>query len=75
MCVFSCLVDPFYYTLFLTALYTLIAKIGFTRAAEGIYSAILMVFGRKDYKAFLASWKELKVAKTEVSKVSAQVKI
>lgn len=38
-----------------------------------IYSGILAVFGRKDYKQFLESWKELKAAKADVSKTSAQV--
>lgn len=73
MCMFSCVVEPFYYTIFLALLYTFIARIGFTRAAEIIYSGILAVFGRKDYKQFLESWKELKAAKADVSKTSAQV--
>lgn len=73
MCYFSFLLEPFFYTLILTALYTLIAKLGYSRSAELIYSSLQSVFGRGEYRKFMASWRELKGAKLEVTKVSAQV--
>ena len=73
MCCFSFLVDPFYYTLILSTLYALISQLGYTRASELIYSAFMATFGRGEYKKFMGKWRELKAAKAEVSKVSAQV--
>jgi hypothetical protein len=73
MCPFSFLADPFYYTLLLTFLYSIICRLGYSRAAELIYSSFLAAFGRAEYKKFMGSWKELKMAKAEVKKVSAQV--
>ena len=72
-CYFSCLADPLVYTFLLASLYAAICQLGYSRAAELIYSSFLAVFGRNDYKKFMASWKELKAAKVEVTKVSAQV--
>jgi len=74
MCVFSFLADPFYYTLLLSLLYAGISRLGYTRSAELIYSSFLAVFGRAEYKKFTANWSELKRAKGEVKKVSAQVR-
>lgn len=73
MCVFSFLADPFYYTLLLTLLYSAISRLGYTRSSELIYSSFLALFGRAEYKKFTTSWSELKAAKAEVKKVSAQV--
>ena len=67
--------EPFYSTLILFSLHALISKLGYTRAAESIYSSFLITFGRKDNKKFLENWRELKTAKAEVSKTSAQVRI
>ena len=67
--------DPFFYTAFLSLLYALLSKIGYTRAAETIYSTFVGIFCRAEHRKFLQNWKELKGAKGEVSKVSAQVQI
>ena len=74
MCCFSFLVEPFYYTLILSSLYALISHLGYSRAAEAIYSTFMATFGRGEYKKFMGKWKELKAAKAEVTKVSAQVR-
>lgn len=74
MCVFNFLADPFYYTLLLSFLYAGISRLGYTRSAELIYSSLLAVFGRAEYKKFTTNWSELKGAKGEVKKVSAQVR-
>ena len=73
MCYFSFLTDPFHYTLIFSALHALITKLGYSRCAELIYFSILAVFGRAESQKFMANWKALKAAKTEVSKVSPQV--
>ena len=73
-CYFSCLTDPLIYTFLLSSVYALICQLGYSRSAELIYSSFLAVFGRNDYKKFMNSWRELKAAKAEVGKVSAQVK-
>ena len=74
MCYLSFLVEPFYYTLLLSTLYALISHLGYSRTSELIYSAFMATFGRGDYKTFMGKWRELKAAKTEVTKVSAQVR-
>lgn len=73
MCYLSFLADPFHYTLLLSTLYALISHVGYSRSAESIYSTFMATFGRGEYKKFMGKWKELKAAKSEVTKVSAQV--
>lgn len=75
MCYFSFLVEPFYYTLILSTLHALISHLGYARAAELVYSTFMAAtFGRGDHKKFMGKWRELKTAKSEVKKVSAQVR-
>lgn len=67
------LANPFVYTFVLASLYAVITKFGYTQVAEFLYSALQFTLFRSANRDYIKCWRDLRAAKLEVSKVSAQV--
>ena len=65
--------NPFVYTFVLAGLYAIITKLGYSQVAEMIYSALQFTILRSANRDYIKCWRDLRAAKLEVSKVSAQV--
>ena len=68
------LANPFIYTFVLASLYALITKLGYSQVAELIYSSLQFTLFRSTNRDYIKCWRDLRAAKLEVSKVSAQVR-
>jgi hypothetical protein len=68
------LANPFVYTFVLASVYAVITKFGYAQVAELIYSAIQFTVLRSANRNYIKCWRDLRAAKLDVSKVSAQVR-
>lgn len=68
------LLDPLFYVFYVAAFLAVVSRVGYSRSAEAIYDALQFCCGRREHRQFMQSWRALKAAKGEVSRVSAQVR-